>query len=127
MSTGNAHRILVVDDEVNIVIAIEHLLQKAGFITEKAYNAEEALAQFSRFEPLLVLLDVMMPGMNGFDLALSLRKASDNPGLKIIFLTARGTDKDKLEAYSKGGDSYVTKPFDNEALLELVKETLIYG
>lgn len=120
-------KILVVDDEPNIVLAIEFLLQREGFNVRKAYNGIEALEVAATFQPDIVLLDVMMPGMNGFEVATQLRQISAVADAKIIFLTAKGTQQDKETGYAKGAEYYMVKPFDNDILVSTVHEILVYG
>ena len=128
MSRPSLHRkVLVVDDEPNIVKAVDFLLSKNGFITQKAYNGMEALGYIDTFKPDLIVLDVMMPGMDGFQVAKNIRTNPANADILIIFLTAKGTSRDKMQGYDLGGDIYITKPFDNDQLVQAVSETLTYG
>ncbi len=120
----NPARILVVDDEPNIVVAIEFLMQQQGFETDTAYDGQEALAKAKQFRPDLIILDVMMPKADGFEVAHAVRRESDLEGVKIVFLTAKGTSRDKVNGYDAGGDVYLTKPFDNDELLEMISEML---
>lgn len=120
-------KVLIVDDEPNIVLALDFLMQKQGLTTEKAFNGEQALDAIKTFQPDLVILDVMMPGIDGFEVARRIRQAAENDYMNIIFLTAKGTQKDKIQGYSTGGDVYLTKPFDNDQLSEMVLEMLQYG
>jgi two-component system response regulator MprA len=124
---SNKQKVLVVDDEVNISMAIQFLMEDNGFEVAIAFNGEEALGKMAVFKPDLVLLDVMMPKMNGFEVAKTIRQNPANMDVKIIFLTAKGTDRDKMEGYGSGGDVYLTKPFDNQELVDPVKETLAFG
>lgn len=123
----NKTKVLIVDDEPNIVLAINFLMQKKGFSTAKAYNGEQALEMVKTFQPNLIILDVMMPGIDGFEVAKQIRQNPENDYINIIFLTAKGTEKDKIRGYSTGGDIYLTKPFDNDELSEIVTEMLQYG
>ncbi len=128
MSRPSLHRkVLVVDDEPNIVKAVDFLLSQNGFITQKAYNGLEALSYIDTFRPDLIVLDVMMPGMDGFQVAKNIRSNPANADMLIIFLTAKGTNRDKMQGYDLGGDIYITKPFDNDELVQAVSETLAYG
>lgn len=120
----NPARILVVDDEPNIVVAIEFLMQQQGFETDTAYDGQEALAKAKQFRPDLIILDVMMPKADGFEVAHAVRREPDLEGVKIVFLTAKGTSRDKVNGYDAGGDVYLTKPFDNDELLEMISEML---
>lgn len=120
-------KILVVDDEPNIVLAVEFLLQREGWNVQKAYNGVEALEQLASFHPDVILLDVMMPGMDGFELASQIRQRPRLEEVKIIFLTAKGTQRDKETGYAKGAEYYMVKPFDNDVLVQTIQEILVYG
>lgn len=120
-------KVLIVDDEPNIVLAIDFLLSQKGFQTEKAYNGMEALEKLKTFQPNVVVLDVMMPGMTGFEVARKIRITEGFANVQIVFLTAKGTTKDKMQGYSNGGDLYLTKPFDNDDLVMTIEEVLQYG
>lgn len=122
--TINPARLLVVDDEPNIVVAIEFLMQQQGFETETAYDGHEALSKAKQFHPDLIILDVMMPKADGFEVAHAIRREPELEGVKIVFLTAKGTSRDKVNGYDAGGDVYLTKPFDNSELLEIISEIL---
>jgi DNA-binding response OmpR family regulator len=125
-STADA-RVLIVDDEPNIVMAVEFLLQREGYRTEKAFNGFQALELASSFIPDIVVLDVMMPGLNGFEVAEKIRQQPELENTKIIFLTAKGTQRDKEIGYNKGAEAYMIKPFENEELVTVVNEMLAYG
>lgn len=120
-------KILLVDDEPNIVLALEFLMNKEGFRVSKAFDGPSALELAKQECPDLVILDVMMPGMDGFEVARHLRETDTLEGTSILFLTAKGTPSDKLEGYSSGGEVYLTKPFDNDELVETVRELLEFG
>lgn len=123
----NMPKILIVDDEPNIVLAIEFLLQREGYHTEKAFDGLQALEMVADFQPDIVILDVMMPGMSGFELGQKIRQMPALEHTKIIFLTAKGTQRDKQTGYASGAEVYMIKPFDNEELVSTVKEMLAYG
>lgn len=114
-------KILIIDDEEPTVQLISMLLEKRGFETIKAYRAEEGLRNAYRYQPDLVLLDVMMPDMDGWDVCKRLREMSDVP---IIFLTARDDVKDIVHGLEMGSDDYVVKPFNNEELVARIKAHL---
>lgn len=120
-------KVLIVDDEPNIVLAIDFLLSQKGFITAKAYNGNEALEKVQSFQPNIVVLDVMMPGMTGFEVARQIRMTAGFANVQVVFLTAKGTTKDKMQGYSNGGDLYLTKPFDNDDLVLAIEEMVQYG
>ena len=113
--------ILVVDDEKNIVQLARLYLDKEGFQVESANDGEAALEKFKSARPDLVILDIMMPGMDGLSVAKELRKTSNVP---IIILTARGDDIDRIVGLELGADDYVTKPFNPRELVARVKAVL---
>lgn len=119
--------VLIVDDEPNILVALDFLLQKEGYEVLKASNGVEALEIIEKSPPVIVVLDVMMPEMDGFEVARRIRSNEDNQDIRIIFLTAKGTDADRFEGYDKGGEVYLTKPFDNEEFITTVNEVIEYG
>lgn len=126
-TSGNSAKILVVDDEPNIVLILEFLLQREGYHVEKAYNGLQALELANTFQPDIIVLDVMMPGMDGFEVA---RKMRSNPVLesaKIVFLTAKGTQRDKESGYANGAEYYMIKPFDNDEFVNTINEIMAYG
>jgi two-component system OmpR family response regulator len=117
-----AHRILVVDDEPNIVDVVRMALRFQGFEVASAGTGQEALDQVAAFRPDLMVLDVMLPDMEGFDVAEKLgRRREDVP---IIFLTARDATPDKIRGLTSGGDDYVTKPFSLEELVARIRTIL---
>lgn len=114
--------VLVVDDEVNIVMSLSFLLRQEGYQVVTAYDGAAGLAQYAAHRPDIVLMDVMMPKMDGFAAATAIRSLDTSSTTSIIFLTAKGTSMDKQIGYMSGADDYVVKPFDNEMILEKVKE-----
>ena len=113
--------ILVVDDERNIVELVRLYLEKEGFAVQAASDGEQALVQFERVAPDLVVLDLMLPRMDGFEVCRELRRRSDVP---ILMLTARSEDVDAIVGLELGADDYVTKPFNPRALVARVKAIL---
>jgi DNA-binding response OmpR family regulator len=124
---ADSPRVLIVDDEPNIVTAIEFLMQREGYQTAKAYNGEQALELAAGFLPDIVVLDVMMPGIDGFEVARRIRQSPVLEYAKIVFLTAKGTQRDKETGYANGAEAYLIKPFDNDELVMVVNEMLAYG
>ena len=120
----NSANILLVDDEPNILIALEFLMKQQGYTVELAKNGQEALEIMENFTPDVVLLDVMMPGMDGFEVAKKIRANAALFKTQIIFLTAKGTKEDRRKGYKSGGEIYLTKPFDNMELIESVAYAL---
>ena len=119
-----AHRVLVVDDEPNIVMSLEFLMTRAGFAVEVARNGREALAALDREPPALLLLDVMMPEFDGFSVCGRIRGDPRWKDTKIVMLTARGRDDERARGLSLGADDYVIKPFSTRDLVVRVKSLL---
>jgi DNA-binding response OmpR family regulator len=120
-------KILIVDDEPAIVMAIEFLMTRRGYQVRTAFDGEQALQIAAEFQPNLILLDVMMPLMDGFEVAARLRSNEAYSQTHIIFLTAKGTERDKQTGYASGAEYYIVKPFDNDLLVSTVEEILTYG
>lgn len=114
-------RILVVDDDKEIAAAIEKLLLKEGYSAIKAYNGQEALDYLIANNVQLILLDIMMPKIDGLSAMLKIRETKNIP---IIILSAKSEDSDKILGLSMGADDYVTKPFNPQELLARVKSQL---
>jgi len=112
-----AKKILIVDDEPNIVTALEYLLQKNGYEVLLARDGEAALKQVEAHRPDLVLLDVMMSLKSGYEVCQRMRERPDWQHIKIIMLSAKGREAEVSKGLSLGADSYVTKPFSNQELL----------
>jgi two-component system OmpR family response regulator len=121
-ATAVTHRVLVVDDEPNIVDVVSMALRYQGFDVASAGTGAEALAAASAFRPHLMLLDVMLPDMEGFDVAA--RLGAQRADIPIIFLTARDATEDKVRGLTAGGDDYVTKPFSLEELIARIRTVL---
>jgi DNA-binding response OmpR family regulator len=117
-------RILIADDEPNIVAALEFLLQHAGFEVDVARNGEEALQRFAAVAPDLVLLDVMMPVVSGFDVCRRIRARPECARVKIIMLTARGREAEMQKGIELGADLYVVKPFSTRDLVDKIHALL---
>ena len=115
-------RLLVVDDEPNIAEVVTMALRFNGFNVETAATGREALAAVSRFKPHLIVLDVMLPDMEGFEVAS--RLGAQRAGVPIIFLTARDATEDKVRGLTGGGDDYMTKPFSLEELVARIRTIL---
>src|SRR3954467_10111480 len=115
-------RVLVVDDEPNIVDVISMALRYQGFSVESAANGRDALAGVADLRPHLMLLDIMLPDMEGFDVAK--RLGAERARLPIIFLTARDSTEDKVRGLTMGGDDYVTKPFSLGELVARIRMIL---
>ncbi len=117
-------KVLIVDDERNIVTALEYLLQKNGYEVRIAETGEDALAQLDTFRPDLVLLDVMMPKVSGYEVCQRVRSRPDWQGMKIVMLSAKGREVEVSKGMSLGADLYVTKPFSNTELVATIGRLL---
>jgi two-component system OmpR family response regulator len=120
--TNASHRILVVDDEPSIVDAVSTALRYEGYDVEEAINGHQALAAVARHEPDLVVLDWMLPDLDGIEVGKRLRERGYKTA--ILFLTARDAVENKVEALRAGGDDYVTKPFSLAEIVARVEAVL---
>ena len=118
------HRILIVDDEPNIVLSLEFLMEQSGFDVAVARDGEEALAQMASFRPDLVLLDVMLPRLNGYEVCQRIRATPDWARVKVLMLSAKGRELDLSKGMALGADGYVTKPFSTRDLVDQVRRLL---
>ncbi|MDR5898426.1 response regulator [Halomonas vilamensis] len=118
--------VLVVDDEPNIVLSLEFLMEQAGFQVTTAEDGEQALESVKNAQPDLILLDISLPGISGFDVLEQLRGQPDTASLPIIMLTAHGREVEREKGMALGADDYITKPFSTQTLVEKVK-TLLNG
>lgn len=116
--------VLIVDDEPNIVVPIEFLMEQNGYSVLVAGSGEEALEIIAKYEPDLVLLDIMLPGVDGYEVCEIIRLNPEWQKMKIIFLTAKGRDVDMAKGMVLGADAYIIKPFSNVEILENVRKLL---
>ncbi len=121
-SAAQVPRILVVDDEENITFLLDSAMRHFGFDVRVAATGFEALSQVERFAPDVVLLDVMLPDLDGFEIVRRLRR--DGHKVPVLFLTARDAVDDKVRGLTLGGDDYVTKPFSLEEVVARVQVIL---
>jgi DNA-binding response OmpR family regulator len=112
--------VLVVDDEANVLLSLEFLMKKAGYDVRTARDGEEALAEMRKARPDLVLLDVMMPKRNGFDVCETIRANPDWKDVRVVLLTAKGRDVERKKGLAVGADDYITKPFSTREVVERV-------
>lgn len=117
-------RILIVDDEPNIVVSLEFLMKREGFEVSIASDGEAALKSVEQSPPDLVLLDIMLPKKNGFEVCQAIRARSDWQQVKIIMLTAKGRDTEVAKGTALGADAYLTKPFSTKDLVAQVRQML---
>ncbi len=117
-------KVLIVDDEPNIVTALEYLLAQSGYLVKVAQNGEEGLELVGSFAPDLVLLDVMMPRVNGYEVCRRIRERAEWQHVKIVMLSARGREVEVSKGLSLGADLYVVKPFSNTELVAQISALL---
>ena len=119
-----AKKVLIVDDEPNIVLSVEFLMHREGYEVETAGDGQEALDMLSAGSPDLVILDVMMPRKNGFEVCAEVRADPARSGIPILMLTAKGREAEMKKGISLGADAYITKPFSTHDLVAKVHELL---
>jgi DNA-binding response OmpR family regulator len=117
-------KVLIADDEPNIVVSLEFLMKQKGYVVKVVNNGQDALAAIADFAPDLVLLDVMMPLLSGYEVCQKVRENPAWSGIRIIMLSAKGRDVEVTKGIAVGADAYVTKPFSTKDLLAKVAELL---
>ena len=119
-----APHILIVDDEPNIVMSLEFLMRKNGYAVSIARNGAEALEAVNHTAFDVVLLDVMMPDVDGYQVCRHIKSRPDRRATKVIFLSAKSKETDMQKGYEAGGDLYIPKPFSTRQLMAKVQELL---
>ncbi|MBL8444379.1 MAG: response regulator [Zoogloeaceae bacterium] len=119
-----ASKILIADDEQNIVISLEFLMKREGFDVSIAQDGEEAINKIRAEMPDLVLLDVMMPKRNGFEVCQEVKADPALQSIRVLMLTAKGRDTEVTKGLALGADAYMTKPFSTKELVEKVRSLL---
>ena len=119
-----AKYVLIVDDAPNIVLSLEFLMKKEGYEVLSVANGEEAMKAVAEKIPDLILLDVMMPRKDGYEVCQELRATPEWKDIKIVMLTAKGRDVEREKGLALGADDYITKPFATQELVEKVKSLL---
>lgn len=117
-------KILIVDDELHIVELLKYNLEANGYKVDSSLNGREGLNKSTQNKPDLILLDIMLPELDGFDVCKELRKNKETQGIPIIMLTAKGEEFDKILGLELGADDYITKPFSVRELLARIKAVL---
>jgi DNA-binding response OmpR family regulator len=118
------HKVLIADDEPNIVISLEFLMKREGHEVQVARDGQQALDAIRSWRPDLVLLDVMMPARSGFEVLQAVRADESVSGTKILLLTAKGRDTDTAKGLALGANAYMTKPFSTKELAARVRAML---
>src|SRR5210317_1586382 len=116
--------ILIVDDEPSIVVPIQFLMEQQGYSVLVAENGEDALDMIYKYKPDLILLDIMLPRIDGYEVCEIVRLNPEYRNIKIIFLTAKGREVEIAKGLALGANAYITKPFSNTELVAKVKELL---
>jgi DNA-binding response OmpR family regulator len=106
--------VLIVDDEPNILLSLQFVMKKAGYEVRTARDGQEALAEIQRAKPNVVLLDVMMPKLDGFTVCQRIRATPEWQDVRVIMLTARGRDVEREKGLALGADDYIIKPFSTK-------------
>ena len=120
-------RILIADDEPNIVVSLEFLMTREGFDVQVAVDGEAALQAIATQLPDLILLDIMLPKKNGFEVCQQIRANPQWQSLKVVMLTAKGRDTEVSKGLALGADAYMTKPFSTRDLVAQVRQLLGLG
>ncbi len=113
-------RVLIVDDEPNIVLSLQFLLSREGYDIDVARDGESALAIAAQTPPDLVVLDLMLPGLDGYEVCRRLRATDATAAVKIVVVTARAREAERVRGLEEGADAYVTKPFSTRELIATV-------
>ena len=119
-----AKKILIVDDEPSITVPLKFLMEQNQFEVMVVHSGEEALAAVDRFDPDLVLLDVMLPAADGFQVCQKLKADAARKALKVVFISAMTRDLDIAKGNTLGADAYITKPFSNADVIGQIKDLL---
>jgi DNA-binding response OmpR family regulator len=117
-------RVLIVEDEPHIVLSLEFLLRRAGYETASAADGDAGLALVRQLRPDLVLLDIMLPKRNGYEVCQAIKSDPDLRAIPVVMLTAKGQEVEILKGRDLGAAAYVTKPFGNAEILEVIRGVL---
>ncbi|MCU0899867.1 MAG: response regulator [Cypionkella sp.] len=122
---GRRHRVLVVEDEDNIALALDYLMTREGYDHDRIANGADALARIRDTRPDLVLLDVMLPEVSGYEICQGVRMDPALADVKILMMTARGSSIERRKGLALGADGFISKPFELRELREEVRRLLI--
>ena len=117
-------RILIVDDEPNIVLALELLMKREGYDVQSVDDGQKVFDALKEFRPDLIILDIMMPKMDGYEVCQRIRADASLKDISIIMLTAKGREVEREKGLALGADYYVTKPFSTREVMMRIKEIL---
>ncbi|MFN4154894.1 MAG: response regulator transcription factor [Paracoccaceae bacterium] len=122
---GRRHRVLVVEDEDNIAIALDYLMTREGYDHDRIANGADALARIRDTHPDLVLLDVMLPEVSGYEICQGVRLDPTLSDVKILMMTARGSAIERRKGLALGADGFISKPFELKELRDEVRRLLV--
>jgi DNA-binding response OmpR family regulator len=117
-------RVLIVDDEPSIIVPLQFLMEQNGYATSVAFSGEEAMETVVESHPNLILLDIMLPIIDGFEVCQRVRENPEWNDIRIILLTAMGSEANIAKGLALGADAYITKPFSNSEVIAKVKELI---
>ncbi len=120
--TGKGISVLIAEDEPNIVESLTFLLEREGYTVSAVANGDTALRVLQQARPGLLVLDVMLPGRNGYEILKTVRADSRLASLPVVVLTAKGQEKDRQTALDLGANAFITKPFSNQDLVEQINK-----
>lgn len=116
--------ILIVDDELSILVPLQFLLEKEGYIAKLAQSGKDAINKIAEVQPDLILLDIMLPDLDGYEIYHMIRQREEWKSIRIIFITAKNREEDMAKGLAMGADAYVTKPFSNTELINAIRELI---
>jgi DNA-binding response OmpR family regulator len=117
-------KVLIVDDEPSIIVPLQFLMEQNGYETSVAFSGEEAMETVAASHPNLILLDIMLPIIDGFEVCQRVRENPEWNDIRIILLTAMGSEANIAKGLALGADAYITKPFSNSEIIAKVKELI---
>jgi DNA-binding response OmpR family regulator len=117
-------KVLIVDDEASIIVPLQFLMEQNGYETSVAFSGEEAMETIAAVHPNLVLLDIMLPIVDGFEVCQRIRENPEWDDVRIILLTAMGSETNIAKGLALGADAYITKPFSNSDVIAKVNELI---
>ena len=120
----SAHTILIVDDELSILVPLQFLMEKEGYMVKLAQSGKEAIEKIAQYQPDLILLDIMLPDLDGYEIYQIIRQRIEWENIRVIFLTAKNRDADIAKGLAMGADAYITKPFSNHDLISKIRKLI---
>jgi len=116
--------ILIVDDELSILVPLQFLMEKEGYTAKLAQSGKEAIEKIHAIQPDLILLDIMLPDLDGYEIYQMIRHRKEWESIHVIFLTAKNRDADIAKGLAMGADAYITKPFSNSELMQKIRKLI---